>query len=300
MALAVTGTIARQAVLVFTAGYGVLMFTENKELVSDAIAEITSVLVRTVSGARTSGTGGQGGDLTVNQLTLQVDRLSDEVRRLAARGITVVHSGEGGGRASSLIVPGAVGLGAAAYCKWKGYSLSDLMYVTKSGLKSGLTSVSATITKVKNELNARIEEVSVRLNDNLEYSRRIEGKVDGAQKQLEDVSDRLENNSDKLDFAVGGIGLLCNTLSDVIEQIQPNTGRGNQLRNFVGHLPPNAAVKALPINGDIGFKAVPALDAPTEATPGTMHRNLSGFRSSIHRPGDIFSQLSSSNSNNDN
>ncbi|EAY96211.1 hypothetical protein OsI_18100 [Oryza sativa Indica Group] len=133
--------------------------------------------------------GNEGKDTSSNtdthtaQLLSQVNHLRQEIQSLGSRPVTVVtnaaRSGPGTFTITAVVVAGAVGY---AYIKWKGWKLSDLMFVTKRGLSdacnvvgSQLDKVSDDVTSARKHLAGRIDRVDISLDETQEI---IEGTRD--------------------------------------------------------------------------------------------------------------------------
>ncbi|RCV15628.1 hypothetical protein SEVIR_3G073900v4 [Setaria viridis] len=117
------------------------------------------------------------------QLMSQVNILREEIQSLTVRPAMVVtsaaKSGSGACTVTAVVVAGVVGY---AYIKWKGWKLSDMMFVTKRGLSeacnvvgSQLDQVSDAVVVTKKHLAGRIDLVDSSLDENKQI---IEGTRD--------------------------------------------------------------------------------------------------------------------------
>uniref|UniRef100_J3L2H2 DUF1664 domain-containing protein n=1 Tax=Oryza brachyantha TaxID=4533 RepID=J3L2H2_ORYBR len=122
-------------------------------------------------------------DMHTAQLLSQVNHLRQEIQSLGSRHVTVVtnaaKSGPGTFTVTVVVVAGVVGY---AYIKWKGWKLSDMMFVTKRGLSdacnvvgSQLDKVSDDVTSARKHLAGRIDRVDISLDETQEI---IEGTRD--------------------------------------------------------------------------------------------------------------------------
>ncbi|KAG8084648.1 hypothetical protein GUJ93_ZPchr0010g9156 [Zizania palustris] len=122
-------------------------------------------------------------DVHTAQLLSQVNRLRQEIQYLGSRPVTVVtnaaRSGTGTFTITAVVVVGVIGY---AYIKWKGWKLSDMMFVTKRGLSdacnvvgSQLDKVSDDVTAARRHLAGRIDRVDITLDETQEI---IEGTRD--------------------------------------------------------------------------------------------------------------------------
>lgn len=166
-------------------------------------------------------------------LAAQIRRLAQEVRQLASsRPITVLNgNSSGSGNATSLLMPVAA-LGAMGYCYmwWKGWSFSDLMYVTKRNMTNVVASVtkqldqvSAALAATKRHLTQRIECLDGKMDEQKEISKLIKNEVfevredlsqigfdiDAIQKMVSGLEGKIESLEDKQDFANAGVWYLC-------------------------------------------------------------------------------------------
>nr|CAB3463556.1 unnamed protein product [Digitaria exilis] len=158
-----------------------------------------------------------------------VYNLREELNELASRQVTVVtaNSGPGACTITAVVVAGVIGY---AYIKWKGWKLSDMMFVTKRGLSdacnvvgSQLDQVSDTVVVTKKDLTRKIDRVDISLDETQQI---IEGTRDEVavihvdlstfQEDLQSVNlvvqtlesklGRLESSQDQ---TVDGINHLC-------------------------------------------------------------------------------------------
>ncbi|KAL5202093.1 hypothetical protein ABZP36_013045 [Zizania latifolia] len=122
-------------------------------------------------------------DVHTAQLLSQVNHLRQEIQYLGSRPVTVVtnaaRSGTGKFTITAVVVAGVI---AYAYIKWKGWKLSDMMFVTKRGLSdacnvvgSQLDRVSDDVTAARQHLAGRIDRVDISLDETQEI---IEGTRD--------------------------------------------------------------------------------------------------------------------------
>ncbi|KAL8138127.1 hypothetical protein V2J09_004128 [Rumex salicifolius] len=179
-------------VILFGAGYTGTVLLKNGKL-SDVIGELQAL----IKGLETSGESNADSD----PIAAQVRWLAQEVRQLASssRQITVLNGGSGQSGYSSLILPvGAVGAIGYGYMWWKGFSFSDLMYVTKrnmanavSNLTKNLESVSDALAKTKRHLTQRIENLDGKVDDVKEMTKLIKGDVSNVRVDLSRIGVEL-------------------------------------------------------------------------------------------------------------
>uniref|UniRef100_A0A0D6QUD1 DUF1664 domain-containing protein n=1 Tax=Araucaria cunninghamii TaxID=56994 RepID=A0A0D6QUD1_ARACU len=228
------------------AGFAGSVALKNGRL-SDILSEIQSLIVR-----MDERKGSSSGDSDNSAALLaQVRRLAQEVRHISSsRAVTVVNgNSEQSGNLASLAMPvamlGALGYG---YMWWKGFSFSDLMYVTKQNMTNVVASmtkhldqVSAALAAAKRHLTQRIENLDEKMDEQKELSKLIKNEVfdvrgdltqigfdiDAIQKMVCGLEDKIGTLEDKQDIANIGICYLCNFVGG------DKDGRmGNFLQNF--------------------------------------------------------------------
>ncbi|XP_020250595.1 uncharacterized protein LOC109827977 [Asparagus officinalis] len=212
-------------------------YTGTIVLRNGRLSEILDELQGLVKGLEKSK-GESGGDSDVaDALTLQVRRLAMEVRQLAsARPITVVNGSGQGGNVSNLLVPAAAA-GAIGYglMWWKGYSFSDLMYVTKKNMANAVSSmtkqldqVSAALAAAKRHLTQRIENLDGKLDEHKVLSTEIKNEVSDVRGKISNIGYDLESLKgivwgldgkmssleNKQNFACAGVMYLCEFVAD--------------------------------------------------------------------------------------
>ncbi|KAI3713722.1 hypothetical protein L1987_72308 [Smallanthus sonchifolius] len=213
-------------VILVGAGYtGTLMMKNGK--LSDVLGELQAL----VKGyEQNQGDEGEGDH--ADAIAAQVRRLAMEVRQLASsRQITVLNGGTGG-NVTSLVVPaaalGAVGYG---YMWWKGFSFSDLMYVTKknmstavSNLTKHLEQVSDALAAAKKHLTQRIENLDGKMDQQVEISKLIRSEVcdvrddlsqigydlDSLNQMVSGLNGKIMTLEEKQDLTNLGVWYLCN------------------------------------------------------------------------------------------
>lgn len=213
-------------IILVGAGYtGTLMMKNGK--LSDVLGELQAL----VKGYEEKQANGAEGD-HADAIAAQVRRLAMEVRQLASsRQITVLNGGSNG-NVTSLVVPvaalGAVGYG---YMWWKGFSFSDLMYVTKqnmsnavSNLTKHLEQVSDALAAAKKHLTQRIENLDGKMDQQVEISKLIKNEVtdvrgdisqigydlDSLNRMVSGLNGKIMTLEEKQDLTNLGVWYLCN------------------------------------------------------------------------------------------
>ncbi|KAJ6795670.1 uncharacterized protein M6B38_158910 [Iris pallida] len=224
------------------AGYTGSILLRNGKL-SDLLADLQTLVKKSEEPGEQSA-----GD---DALASQVRRLAMEVRQLASsRSITVLNGDSGqSGSMTSLIVPAAT-LGALGYgyMWWKGFSFSDLMYVTKENMANAVTSmkkhldhVTAELAAAKRHLTQRMDNMDGKLDEQKEISKEINKGVIDARGQLSNIGNDLnyiqnaawrlngmvDTIEDKQNFGNMGVMYLC----------QYVLGKGGKMPDFLQDVP---------------------------------------------------------------
>lgn len=169
-------------------------------------------------------------------LLAQLNRLRQELSHLASErssSITLVSaSSKSSGSFVSVAVPalliGATGYG---YMRWRGFSLSDFMYVTKRSMSNAVASVSKQLEQVstalmatKGHLTSRLEHLSSNLDQNMELQGELKNEVSGVrgdvarygleietvQRLVQTLGVKIDTIENKQDLANHGVIYLCN------------------------------------------------------------------------------------------
>ncbi|XP_078428118.1 uncharacterized protein LOC144700559 [Wolffia australiana] len=169
------------------AGYTGSILLRNGKL-SDIIGEIQAM----VKGLENSGDASQG-DHETSLLVSQLDRLAREVQRMSAsRPITVLNGSSNQGNALSLIMPLApLGLLGYGYMWWKGYSIGDLMYVTKRSMANAVSSMTKHLEQVSSALAATKRHLTQRIEC-------LDGKVDEQNLNLKEIKREVIDANGKI------------------------------------------------------------------------------------------------------
>lgn len=219
--------IASSKVIILVLGAGMTgPLILGKTNLSDVISSIQEALFKGGGGASTE----QNSDNAAIQA--QILRLAQEVRQMyGGRHITVVNGSDQNSRLTSYIVPIAV-VGAAGCCYmwWKGWSFSDIMYVTKRNMANAVSSftqqleqVSAAITSAKKHLTQRLEKLNFKLDEQKEVTGAIKSEVGevretlaqmgidigSVQRLVEGLGTTIDSIEGKQDLTNAGVVYLC-------------------------------------------------------------------------------------------
>jgi hypothetical protein len=132
-------------------------------------------------------------------LAAQIRQLAQDIRELTvASPITILNGSSGSsssGGYSSYIMPAAA-LGAMGYCymRWKGWSLSDVMFVTKQNMANAVSTVSKQLDNVtealastKRHLSKRLETLDWKMDEQKEISNFIANDVREVKSNLNQI-----------------------------------------------------------------------------------------------------------------
>ncbi|XP_076956421.1 uncharacterized protein LOC143631592 [Bidens hawaiensis] len=211
-------------IIIFGVGYtGTLLLSNGK--LSDLFSELK---------AKVNGNEPEG------DIAGQLRRLAMDVRQLASpRQITVLNGGSSVDVTSLVIPAAALGTLGYGYMWWKGYSFSDLMYVTKSNitnaisnLKTNLEQVSDAIAAAKKHLSQRVENLDGKVDKHVEISKSIKTEVNDVKDNLSQldyslgalkdmVSGMIMTLEEKQEFARRGVQYLCNKFDGKVVPIAP-------------------------------------------------------------------------------
>lgn len=178
--------------------------------------------------------------LQTDSLLAQVDNLREELQLLASsRSVTIVtgsRSASGILGVKTVIVVGFVGYG---YLWWKGWKISDMMFVTKRGFSDACNSVgkrvdlvSSSLATAKRHLSLRIDRVDSNIDECKELTSatkdevlKLHGDLSVFHEDVESVRSVVQTLETKLvrieenqDFATEGVYRLCK----FVEKLEPS------------------------------------------------------------------------------
>ncbi|CAI0627715.1 unnamed protein product [Linum tenue] len=209
--MAMQAALGSRVLLIAGAGYlGTVLIQKGK--LSELIGEIQAL----VKGIEKGDSDGE-----TDVLTHQVGLLAQQVRQLGSfRHITVLNNGQSGNYTGLIIPAATVGAVGYGYIWWKGWKISDLMYVTKqsmtaavSNLTKHLEGVTDALAKAKEHLTQRIQGLDDKMDVQNEISRKIESDVNTIHdniQMLDSEVGQLISFVSGLSLANYGIDCLCN------------------------------------------------------------------------------------------
>lgn len=178
-------------------------------------------------------------------LAAQIRHLAQEIRELTvARPITIYNgeSSSSGGLASYLVPAAAIGAMGYCYMWWKGWSLSDVMFVTKHNMANAvatvskqLENVSDTLASTRRHLSKRLENLDWKLDEQKETSLLIANEVsevklnlnqigydiDTIHQMVSGLEGKLELLESKQDMANSGLWYLCQVADGINDGKNP-------------------------------------------------------------------------------
>ncbi|KAK9155455.1 hypothetical protein Sjap_002935 [Stephania japonica] len=155
-------------------------------------------------------------------IAAQIRQLAQEIRELAmSRPVTILNgnSNNNGNLASYLLPAAAVGAMGYCYLWWKGWSFSDIMFVTKQNMANAVTNVSkqleqvsAVLAATKRHLSQRLANLDGKLDEQKETSNLIMNDVTGMKSDLSQIGvdlEMIQNMVFGLDITNSGLWYLC-------------------------------------------------------------------------------------------
>lgn len=230
-----TGFAASKVLILVGAGLTGSIVLRNGRL-SDVLAELQE-LMKGVN----LGEGSSPYDIALIQA--QIRNLAQEVRDLTlSRPITILSGkSDSGGSFSSYILPAAaVGALGYGYMWIKGWSLSDVMFVTKRNMASAVESmskqleqVSSALAATKKHLTQRLQNLDGKMDEQVEISKHIRNEVNDVKTDLSQIGfdveaiqqmvagleEKIYLLDNKQDAANAGIWYLCKMAGGIKEGI---------------------------------------------------------------------------------
>lgn len=246
-------------------------------------------------------------DRDVDALYKMVEQLSRDVNRRPA-GVTVVH-GSSGGYSILFYTSAAAGAGLLYLRFVKGWTLQDLMYVTRASLKnsinqvtSGLEGLSSRLVNIKNLLQQQIESLSSKQDEAMATQQEIIGQLNDVGRDVEgtrgevgmvreavdDIQGHLDEIAQQTAYTNQGIYLLCSVIGEIVQTSGQRIGSVRQLQQYVQQSPP--ATRLQNIQGLEALLAtaeddpLPGLRQRTQSDSSAL-RMMSGSTSSDVSPG---------------
>uniref|UniRef100_A0A5B7AUZ3 DUF1664 domain-containing protein n=1 Tax=Davidia involucrata TaxID=16924 RepID=A0A5B7AUZ3_DAVIN len=151
-------------------------------------------------------------------LAAQIRQLAQEIKELTISSPITIFNGNttSTGSYASYLMPAAA-LGAMGYCYmwWKGWSFSDVMFVTKHNMANAVATVSkqlehvsGAVTSTKRHLTKRLENLDWKLDEQKETSKLIANDVNEVKSDLSQIGYDIETIHQMVTGLEGKIELL--------------------------------------------------------------------------------------------
>ncbi|XP_041005874.1 uncharacterized protein LOC121250742 [Juglans microcarpa x Juglans regia] len=152
-------------------------------------------------------------------LAVQIRQLAQEIRELAVSRPVTIFNGDSSsnGNYGSYLVPAAA-LGAMGYCYmwWKGWSLSDVMFVTKHNMANAVSTVSKQLEHVHEALGATKRHLTKKL-ENLDW--KVEEQKETTKLIANDVNE-VKSSLSQIGFDVASIYQMLSGLEGKVELLE--------------------------------------------------------------------------------
>ncbi|XP_057777677.1 uncharacterized protein LOC130996183 [Salvia miltiorrhiza] len=206
-----TGVAASKVLILVGAGVTGSVILRSGHL-SDLISHLQELITK-INEAETSP-----GKYDASLLAAQVRQLAKEIKELSLSNPVTIFNGNSSssGSYASYILPAAA-VGAMGYCYmwWKGWSFSDIMFVTKHNMASAVASVSKQLDNVteavastKRHLTKRLENLDVKVDEQKEISKLIVNDVTNVRSNLNQIGCDLGSIHEMVSGLEGKIELL--------------------------------------------------------------------------------------------
>ncbi|KAL7110858.1 hypothetical protein ACP275_05G052400 [Erythranthe tilingii] len=253
-----TGVAASKVLILVGAGVTGSVILRSGQL-SDLLSHLQD-LIKRLNEAETSP-----GKYDAALLAAQVRQLAKEIKELSLSNPVTIFNGNSSSSGSyvSYILPAAA-VGAAGYCymRWKGWSFSDVMYVTKNNMANAVASVSKQLDHVsealastKRHLTKKLENLDWKLDEQREISKFI----------CNDVTE-VKSNLNQIGFDIGLIHEMVSGLEGKIELLESKQDVTNSglwyLCQVAGNIKDDKSTKIIQ---DVGAKLI---DNKSTAVPG--------------------------------
>ncbi|XP_071723811.1 uncharacterized protein [Rutidosis leptorrhynchoides] len=216
---------------------------------SGRLSELISQLQELLKGVDEVEIGSHKYDTAL--LLAQIQQLAQEIKELTLSSPVTIFNGnsDSNGLASYLVPAAAAGAMGYCYMWWKGWSFSDVMYVTKQNMASAVNNVSTqldnlseTLASTKKHLAKRLESLDWKLEEQKETTRLISNDVSEMNSNLSHIGYDVDTIHQMLCGLEGKIELL--------ESKQDITNKGlwylcQSARGFKDGVDPKIRVKGL-------------------------------------------------------
>ncbi|XP_042023788.1 uncharacterized protein LOC121771061 [Salvia splendens] len=227
-----TGVAASKVLILVGAGVTGSVILRSGHL-SELISHLQELIAR-INEAETAP-----GKYDAALLAAQVRQLAKEIKELSLSNPVTIFNGNtsSSGSYASYILPAAAA-GAMGYCYmwWKGWSFSDMMYVTKHNMANAVASVSKQLDNItdalastKRHLTKRLENLDWKVDEQREISKLIANDVSDVRSNLNQIGcdiglihemvsgleGKLDLLESKQDMTNSGLWYLCQVADNI-------------------------------------------------------------------------------------
>ncbi|GAB2228767.1 hypothetical protein Drorol1_Dr00022896 [Drosera rotundifolia] len=228
MAMQTGGTASSKVLILVGAG-----LTGSVILKSGALSDVILQVQELIKGGNEVDIYPSKSDAAV--IAAQIRRLTEEMRELSLSNPIAVLNGNptSTGSYASYLVPAAA-LGAMGYCYmwWKGWSLSDIMFVTKENMVNAVASVSKQLESVYEALAATRRHLTKRLQ-NLDW--KVE-ELKECTKFIADDVDEANSTISQIQFDIGLMHQIVAGLEGKLELLESNQDKANSVLWHLCHV----------------------------------------------------------------
>ncbi|CAN1761020.1 hypothetical protein LINPERHAP1_LOCUS7760 [Linum perenne] len=211
--MAMQTAVSSKVLILVGAGAGL---TSSVILKNGRLSEVIAQLQELLKGVADVETSPYRYDTAI--LAAQIRQLAQEIKEISMTNpVTIFNGNSESGSLASYIMPAAA-VGAMGYCYmwWKGWSLSDVMFVTKNNMKTAVESVSKqlehlsdSLANTKKHLANRLENLDWKMDEQIETSKQIANNVDD-----------MNSNISQIGFDVGTIHQMIAGLEGKLELLE--------------------------------------------------------------------------------
>ncbi|XP_073032509.1 uncharacterized protein [Primulina eburnea] len=240
-----TGVAASKVLVIVGAGLTGSIILRSGHL-SDIISQIQELIQRLNEAEKLPG------KYDAALLATQVRLLAKEIKELSLSNPVTIFNGNSssnGSYASYLLPTAALGAMGCCYVWWKGWSFSDIMFVTKQNMENAVASVSKQLEHVsealastRRHLSKRLENLDWKLDEQREISKFISNDVGDVksnlnqigydigliQETLSGLEGKIELLESKQDMTNSGLWYLCHVAGNIED------GRSSKIIQDVG------------------------------------------------------------------
>ncbi|CAN1285086.1 hypothetical protein LINPERPRIM_LOCUS18867 [Linum perenne] len=217
--MAMQTAVSSKVLILVGAGAGL---TSSVILKNGRLSEVIAQLQELLKGVADVETSPYRYDTAI--LAAQIRQLAQEIKEISMTNpVTIFNGNSESGSLASYIMPAAA-VGAMGYCYmwWKakqGWSLSDVMFVTKNNMKTAVESVSKqlehlsdSLANTKKHLTNRLENLDWKMDEQIETSKQIANNVGDMNSNISQIGfdvGTIHQMIAGLDVTNSGLWYLC-------------------------------------------------------------------------------------------